>query len=52
MESLIFSACKLTQKKFKKHKRKKENKLVLAFAYSLSDLTALFKITHYYYFTA
>lgn len=55
MWSLVVSAYMRSQKKFQAgdHKKdKEENELFLAFAYSLSDLTALFKITHYYYFTA
>lgn len=55
MWSLVVSAYMRSQKKFQTgdHKKdKEENELFLAFAYSLSDLTALFKITHYYYFTA
>ena len=55
MWSLVVSAYMRSQKKFQTgdHKKdKEENELFLAFAYSLSDLTALFKMTHYYYFTA
>lgn len=55
MWSLVVSAYMRLQKKFQAgdHKKdKEENELFLAFAYSLSDVTALFKITHYYYFTA
>ena len=32
--------------------RQRRKRTLSCFAYSLSDLTALFKITHYYYFTA
>ena len=46
MWSLVVSAYMRSQKKFQTgdHKKdKEENELFLAFAYSLSDLTALFK---------